>query len=102
APALVQRRGETIPLFALETLLARQSMAGAPAKALIVKQSRGIVAFGVDRMLGQQEAVVRPLDDALVRVPGVTGATDLGDGRPTLVLDLARLGVSLAQGGAMS
>jgi len=34
---------------------------------------------------------VRPLEDPLVRVPGVTGATDLGDGRPTLVLDLFAL-----------
>ena len=43
-------------------------------------------------MLGQQEVVVRPLEDALVRVTGVSGTTDLGDGRPTLVLDLAALG----------
>jgi two-component system chemotaxis sensor kinase CheA len=35
--------------------------------------------------------VVRPLEDPLGRVPGVTGATDLGDGRPTLVLDLYAL-----------
>ena len=56
------------------------------------------MAFGVDRMLGQQEVVVRPLDDDLVRVPGVAGATDLGDGRPTLVLDLVGLGASLEKG----
>jgi len=38
-------------------------------------------------MLGQQEIVVRPLMDPLVTVEGVTGSTDLGDGRPTLMLD---------------
>ncbi len=42
-------------------------------------------------MFGQQEVVVRPLEDPLVRVRGVTGATDLGDGKPTLVLDLLGL-----------
>ena len=49
-------------------------------------------------MLGQQEVVVRPLEDVLVRVPGVTGSTDLGDGRPTLVLDLLSLAATLGQG----
>ena len=49
------------------------------------------VAFVLDRVLGQQEVVVRPLADPLVNVPGVSGATDLGDGRPTLVLDLVAL-----------
>jgi two-component system chemotaxis sensor kinase CheA len=48
-------------------------------------------AFAVDRMLGQQEIVVRPLEDPLVRVGGITGTTDLGDGKPTLVLDLPGL-----------
>jgi len=43
-------------------------------------------------MIGQQEVVVRPLEDQLVRVHGISGTTDLGDGRPTLVLDLAALG----------
>jgi two-component system chemotaxis sensor kinase CheA len=43
-------------------------------------------------MLGQQEVVLRPLEDPLVKMPGIAGATDLGDGRPTLVLDLAALG----------
>ena len=60
-------------------------------KALIVRQSDQPFAFAVDRMLGQQEVVVRPLEDPLVKVLGVSGATDLGDGKPTLVLDLLGL-----------
>ena len=80
----------------------RRRTGGVPVKALVVHQNGGAVAFGVDRMLGQQEAVVRPLDDILVRVPGVTGATDLGDGRPTLVLDLATLGGAVVHGAARS
>jgi two-component system, chemotaxis family, sensor kinase CheA len=42
-------------------------------------------------VIGQQEVVVRPLVDPLVRVPGIVGATELGDGRATLVLDVASL-----------
>jgi len=36
------------------------------------------------------------LNDSLVKVPGVAGATDLGDGQPTLVLDLLSLGASVS------
>ncbi|WP_164019918.1 chemotaxis protein CheA [Pyxidicoccus trucidator] len=99
---LVERRGSAVPLLALERLLERgrpEGRSGAGAKALIVRQRGEPVAFAVDRLLGQQEIVLRPLEDPLVRVSGVVGATDLGDGQPTLVLDLAALGA--ARGGAV-
>ena len=37
----------------------------------------------------------RPLEDPLIKVLGVSGSTDLGDGKPTLVLDLPWLTTSL-------
>ena len=49
-------------------------------------------------MLGQQEVVVRPLEDPLVKQPGIAGSTDLGDGQPTLVLDLFSLSAQTAPG----
>ncbi|MFL5344268.1 MAG: chemotaxis protein CheA [Hyalangium sp.] len=96
---MVERRGQAVPLVALERLLSRDSgREGLGPKALIVRQRGAPVAFAVDRLLGQQEIVLRPLEDPLVRVPGVSGATDLGDGLPTLVLDLPALGAT--RGGA--
>ncbi|CAM4508818.1 chemotaxis protein CheA [Corallococcus exiguus] len=92
---LVERRGAAVPLVSLARLLdatGDASAAGQGAKALIVRQRGEPVAFAVDRLVGQQEIVLRPLEDPLVRVPGVAGATDLGDGQPTLVLDLGALG----------
>ena len=53
------------------------------------------IAFAIDRVTGQQETVVRPIDDPLVTTNGVSGSTDLGDGTPTLVLDLLALSSSL-------
>jgi two-component system chemotaxis sensor kinase CheA len=64
-------------------------------KALVVRRGDESLAFGIERMLGQQEVVVRPLNDSLLKVPGISGATDLGDGKPTLVVDLLSLGASL-------
>src|SRR5205085_5185500 len=87
---MVQRRGRALPLLDLSRAIAL-SGTGEGRKAIVVRRGDQPVGFAVDRMLGQQEVVVRPLEDALVRVPGVSGATDLGDGRPTLVLDLVAL-----------
>jgi two-component system chemotaxis sensor kinase CheA len=56
---------------------------------LVVGEGRSAVGLGVDRVLGLREVVVRPLIDPLVRVPGMGGATELGDGRVVLILDLS-------------
>ncbi|AUX41621.1 chemotaxis protein A [Sorangium cellulosum] len=86
---LLERRGEAVPLWNLGAVL--ELDASAASRALVVRRNGAPFAFGVHRVLGQQEVVVRPLEDPLVRVPGVSGSTDLGDGRPTLVLDLVGL-----------
>jgi two-component system chemotaxis sensor kinase CheA len=89
--SLVQRRGEALPVVQLAGLL-RAEDPGIGLKALVIRRGGEPMGFAVQRMIGQQEVVVRPLEDPLVKVPGITGATDLGDGKPTLVLDLATLG----------
>ncbi len=102
APAqvgMLQRRGKALPLLRLDAIFGGASALEPPepTKAIVVRRSGQPVGFSVHRMLGQQEVVVRPLDDRLVRVPGVSGATDLGDGKPTLVLDLVALAASTLQ-----
>ena len=88
--ALIERRGTAMSMLSLGAVLAIDSGAGA-RKALVTRRNGEPVAFAVDRMLGRHEVVVRPVDDPLVNLPGIAGATDLGDGRPTLVLDLGEL-----------
>src|SRR6185369_4087858 len=88
---LLRRRGETLPLVRLDRLLGVSAAAAARPKAIVVRRDGDGWALQVDRLIGQQEIVVRPLADPLVQVAGVAGTTDLGDGRPTLVLDLAAL-----------
>ena len=85
-----------MPFFDLADMLG-MGLRGAGAKqAVVVRRGREPFAFALDRVAGQQESVVRPLLDPLIQVRGVSGATDLGDGRPTLVLDLVTLGASVA------
>jgi two-component system, chemotaxis family, sensor kinase CheA len=87
---LAEHRGHAIPLRSLGTLLAIDDGAAA-RKAIVIRRLGVPVGFTVDRMLGRHEVVVRPIDDLLLQVPGIAGATDLGDGLPTLVLDLHAL-----------
>jgi two-component system, chemotaxis family, sensor kinase CheA len=98
ALAMIVRRGEAVPLVHLARALGRPLDAeteSAALRALVVRRGADIVAFRLDRVLAQQETVVRPLADPLVQVFGVAGSTDLGDGRATLVLDLVSIAGSL-------
>jgi two-component system, chemotaxis family, sensor kinase CheA len=54
---------------------------------LVLNSDRGSAGLAVDRIHGQREVVVRPIRDPLIQSPGVAGATELGDGRPVLILD---------------
>jgi two-component system, chemotaxis family, sensor kinase CheA len=95
---LIERRGTAVPLVSLQGLFHLESAGPVPAsKAILIQRSGQFFAFEVDRMLGQQEVVVRPLQDPLVKQPGIVGSTDLGDGQPTLVLDLFSLSAKLTR-----
>jgi two-component system, chemotaxis family, sensor kinase CheA len=91
---MLRWREESVPYVELRHALglARE---GAGRRAIIVRTDGVALGFGVDRMIGRQEVVIRPVTDPLVERVGVAGATDLGDGRPTLVLDLAALSRAL-------
>jgi two-component system chemotaxis sensor kinase CheA len=94
---IVPQRRETVSVYEM----AAASAARPPLlKALVVRRRGELVALVVDRVIGQQEAIVRPLVDPLARVPGFTGATELGDGRPTLVLDVGALTAASRVGAA--
>ena len=93
---LLRRRGRAIPIFDLGRALGLAPDGTGRPKAIVVRRGGDTWAFAVDRMCGQQEVVVRPVADPLVRRPGIAGTTDLGDGRPSLVLDLPSLGGAAA------
>ncbi|HEY5945005.1 MAG TPA: ATP-binding protein [Kofleriaceae bacterium] len=92
---LCERRGRPVAVVPLATML-RLDEARSSTKAMVVRRNGEPIAFAIDRMLGRHEVVVRPIEDVLARVPGIAGATDLGDGRPTLLLDLVELGAGVS------
>jgi two-component system chemotaxis sensor kinase CheA len=58
---------------------------------VVVEGEGGRMALGVDALIGQEEAVLKPLSRPLDLVPGLSAVTVLGNGRPVFVLDIPRL-----------
>lgn len=87
---LIRYRGGVLPLLRLGEILKIARPPGAFV-ALVVGDGVATLALAADRAVGLREVVVRALADPLVQVPGVSGATELGDGRPILILDPAGL-----------
>ena len=88
---LLRYHGGVLPLFRLAQLF---GLAAAPTGnffALVIGEGVHAAGLVVDRVLGLREVVVRPLTDRLVKVAGVAGATELGDGKVVLILDVANL-----------
>lgn len=96
APKLFARRGRTVPVLDLAGVLALPGTSASPHGLVVRRGADEVAAFAVERVLAQQEIVVRPLVDPLVASAGIAGSTDLGDGRATLVLDLPALWSALA------
>jgi two-component system chemotaxis sensor kinase CheA len=84
--------GSLLPVYVLADLL------GVPAPKrlgrrpyVVMEGETGKVAFAVDRLLAQEEAVLKALASPLDLVSGLSGVTILGSGRPIFILDAPRL-----------
>lgn len=80
-------RERLIPLLRLGKVLGAPPCTQARIPVLIIATEGGITALAVDRVHGQREVVVKPMADPLLQVRGISGATELGDGRAVLILD---------------
>ena len=88
---LIRHRDTVLPLVRLSELFGKPMRRDGAFHALVVGFGLSGLAIGVERVVGLREIVVRALNDPLIRVPGISGATELGDGRVVLILDTAQL-----------
>ncbi|MDG4561505.1 MAG: response regulator, partial [Candidatus Competibacter sp.] len=58
---------------------------------LLFRSAEASAALQVEAVLGNQEIIVKPVSPQFNNMPGISGATVLGDGRVVVVLDLAAL-----------
>lgn len=90
---VIQLRGEVVPVLRLHRLLhINEQEENNPQILLVIVEDQGRrFALRVDELLGQQQVVIKNLETNFRKVPGVAGATILGDGRVALILDLLGL-----------
>lgn len=62
-----------------------------PLPVILVRASDHAIAVQVDSISGSREVVLKPLGPQFNNVPGMSGATILGDGRVVLILDMASM-----------
>lgn len=58
---------------------------------VIIEAEKKTICLMVDRLIGMQEIVVKPIPDYIKKVKGLSGCTQLGDGSIALILDAAGL-----------
>lgn len=100
---LYRIRGEYVPVVALTELFnieAPPAAAGPREQLLVLVESgHGKIGLLVDDLLAQQQVVIKSLESNYRPVPGISGATILGDGRVALILDIPGLLRLARQGG---
>lgn len=88
---LVRIRGEYIPLCPLYKIFNLPNAESDPAKALVVlveSEEYGTIGIVVDKLIGQQQVVIKSLESNYKSVPGISAATILGSGKVAPILDI--------------
>jgi two-component system chemotaxis sensor kinase CheA len=90
---VIHLRGKTMPIIYLSQLFNIPSDQRSSEKFFVVTVNTGLQQIGliVDELLGQAEVVIKPLVDYLQEKSGFSGATIIGDGKISLILDIYEL-----------
>ncbi len=86
-------RGDCFPVLRLGKWYGLQEYQESVEKGvmLIIEVDERKLCILVDRLVGEQEIVVKPIPSYIKRVKGLSGCTQLGDGSIALILDAAGL-----------
>jgi two-component system chemotaxis sensor kinase CheA len=88
---LVSVRGEYIPVVNLHRLFNIKGAVTDPAEGLVViveTERYGYVGILVDELLGQQQVVIKSLEENYDPIAGIAAATIMGNGKIALILDV--------------
>jgi two-component system chemotaxis sensor kinase CheA len=91
---MLQLRGELVSLVHLGDLLSIERAGGDSAERVVIIVDGGEnTRFGVivDELCGHQQVVIKSIEESYGAVPGVAGATILGNGKVAFILDAEKL-----------
>jgi len=86
-------RGTVLPLLRLDRLLdiPPDNTGNGELFVVVVRKGERRVGLVVDQLVGQQEIVIKSLGQLLTGIRGIAGATILGNGQVSLILDVNSL-----------
>jgi two-component system chemotaxis sensor kinase CheA len=87
ATGVIDVRGRPLPYVRLRRLFGLAGRADGHESVVVVRHHDGQAGLAVDALLGESQAVIKPLGRLLHGVPGLSGSTILGNGRVALILD---------------
>lgn len=87
---MIQFRGEYVSLVRLYDLFSIEANHKNPWEGLVIVVESGSTRIGllVDDLLGQQQIVIKSLDNYITRSRSISGAAILGDGKVALIIDI--------------
>lgn len=88
---IVNLRGEPLSCITLSDIFSIPAQPGGVLCMVVVQSGRRRAGILVDRLVGELQAVIKPLGYLLQGVRGLGGATILGDGKVALILDVPAL-----------
>jgi two-component system, chemotaxis family, sensor kinase CheA len=86
----VNLRGDWLPFVSLRELFGLPPASG-PEFIVIVHYGEHRAGIVVDKLMGEVQAVIKPLGEIFKSLRGISGSTILGNGKPALVLDIPQL-----------
>ncbi len=87
---VIHIRGEYLPIIHLARVLGQSARTDFDKGIVVVVEGEeGKAALFVDELLGQHQVVIKSLEANYRKVPGISGATIMGDGNVALILDIA-------------
>jgi two-component system, chemotaxis family, sensor kinase CheA len=84
-------RGEPLPYVRLRELFGKPDRPPHRENVVVVHRDGGYAGIAVETLLGECQAIIKPLSRIFEDVPGVSGSTILDNGRVALILDVSTL-----------
>lgn len=94
---LLHVRNEYWPILPLHKIMQLDAKFSDPSKGIVVliETTKYRFALFVDALVGQQQVVIKSLEQHYKRVQGIAGATIMGDGSVALILDVESLALTV-------
>lgn len=88
---VINLRGEPLPYVRLREVFGAPEHLPVREQIVVLNREGGQAGIAVEKLVGECQAIIKPLNRIFREVPGVSGSTILDSGRVALILDVSTL-----------